>query len=177
MPLPEHTLAYSLKNFSGHLKHRPSRQRWAISSWDRRLNRSAGAGTLIGTPGVAPGLTVTIGGGGIKALEDGHSGTRRWSEDTSTSSRKWCWRNVDSRNAMACLGMKLREAWRVRQRIKMEEATPEGPWPRQLAGLPQDRRPHHSRERENGVEQILVSLQTLWAGRHSVTLLLSTRPN
>jgi len=47
MPLPEQTLACSLENFSGQLKHSPLRRLWAISSGDRRLKRpSVGVGAL-----------------------------------------------------------------------------------------------------------------------------------
>ena len=43
------TLACSLENFSGQLKHSPSRRLWAISSGDRRLKRpSVGEGALGG---------------------------------------------------------------------------------------------------------------------------------
>jgi len=54
MPLPVHYMTWSRENFSGHLKHRSSRRRCAISSGDRRLNRlTAIAASLSGAPDVA----------------------------------------------------------------------------------------------------------------------------
>jgi len=72
MPFPVHCFACSLENFSGQLKHNPSKRRCAISSGERRLNRlsTRGAG-LAGAAGVADVDPVAPGCWDVRKVEAG----------------------------------------------------------------------------------------------------------